>query len=61
MTVIEWLIEECNRRLALERESPEPPGKTFIEKIDDWPGRGYKDSAAKREYEKRRYGQAHGR
>lgn len=56
MTVTEWLIEECRRRLAIaDREAPEAPGQTFMERIDDLPGRYFKDAAAVREYGKRRY------
>lgn len=56
VTVIEWLLEECKRRLAIEKDdAPEPPGKTFVAQIDDLPGRGFNDTAAEREYQKRRY------
>lgn len=56
MTVIEWLLEECQRRLAIAKDdAPEAPGKTFAAQIDDLPGRGFNDAAAVREYQKRRY------
>lgn len=62
MTVTEWLIEECRRRLAIAEKnmvfpiSAEAPGHTFVERIDDLPGRGFNV----REYQKRRYRQDHG-
>jgi hypothetical protein len=60
VTVTGWLIEECLRRIALSdgKEPPAPaPAKTLSAQIDDLPGRGLHDLAARRAYYARRRGQ----